>query len=172
LHGEKLKGEFALVRMKGDDPTNWLLIKHKDEFAVEKGYDAEDFIAASVKKEGKTFKKEGTSIKKKVLKTEEATPETSEKQSKKNAEAVPAPMLTKLSPDLPDGAEWIYEKKFDGFRILAEKNGEKNNLYSRNGNLLNKQYPSIVKALAEIDKDFVLDGELVIENKQNQSQFQ
>ncbi len=172
LHGEKLKGEFALVRMKGDDPTNWLLIKHKDEYAVEKEYDAEDFIAASVKKEGKTFKKEGTSIKKKVLKTKEATPETSEKQSKKNGEAVPAPMLTKLSPDLPDGAEWIYEKKFDGFRILAEKNGEKTNLYSRNGNLLNKQYPSIVKALAEIDKDFVLDGELVIENKQNQSQFQ
>lgn len=134
LHGEKLKGEFALVRMKGDDPTNWLLIKHKDEFAVEKAYDAEDFI-------------------------------------KKKAQSL-APMLTKLSPELPDGAEWIYEKKFDGFRILAEKKEGKTSLYSRNGNLLNKQYPSIVKALAEIDKDFVLDGELVIENKQNQSQFQ
>ena len=41
LHGKKLKGEFALVKMKNADNNAWLLIKHKDEFAEEK-YDAEE----------------------------------------------------------------------------------------------------------------------------------
>lgn len=40
LHGKKLKGEFALVKMKNNDDNSWLLIKHKDEFA-ESPYDAE-----------------------------------------------------------------------------------------------------------------------------------
>lgn len=41
LHGKKLKGEFALVKMKNDENNAWLLIKHKDEFA-ESPYDAEE----------------------------------------------------------------------------------------------------------------------------------
>ena len=41
LHGEKLKGEFALVKMKNNEDNSWLLIKHKDEFA-ESNYDAEE----------------------------------------------------------------------------------------------------------------------------------
>ncbi|WP_330743838.1 DNA polymerase ligase N-terminal domain-containing protein [Chryseobacterium sp. CP-77] len=41
LHGKKLKGEFALVKMKNNDDNSWLLIKHKDEFA-ESPYDAEE----------------------------------------------------------------------------------------------------------------------------------
>jgi len=42
LHGKKLKGEFALVQMKSSDEKNaWLLIKHKDEFAVSKAYSSE-----------------------------------------------------------------------------------------------------------------------------------
>ncbi len=44
LHGKKLKGEFALVKMKTEDAGNaWLLIKHKDEHAVSTKYDAEKF---------------------------------------------------------------------------------------------------------------------------------
>ncbi|RQP11536.1 MAG: 3'-phosphoesterase [Chryseobacterium sp.] len=42
MHGEKLQGEFALVKMKTGDENAWLLLKHRDEFA-EKGYDAEDY---------------------------------------------------------------------------------------------------------------------------------
>lgn len=41
LHGKKLKGEFALVKMKNAENNAWLLIKHKDDFAEEK-YDAEE----------------------------------------------------------------------------------------------------------------------------------
>lgn len=41
LHGKKLKGEFALVKMKSRGDNTWLLIKHKDEFAVTEKYDSE-----------------------------------------------------------------------------------------------------------------------------------
>ncbi|WP_394660695.1 DNA polymerase ligase N-terminal domain-containing protein [uncultured Chryseobacterium sp.] len=46
LHGKKLKGEFALVKMKNNEENSWLLIKHKDDFA-EEDYDSEDHISKS-----------------------------------------------------------------------------------------------------------------------------
>lgn len=42
MHGKKLKGEFALVRIKGDDSNSWLLIKHNDRYAVQDEYNSED----------------------------------------------------------------------------------------------------------------------------------
>ena len=50
LHGKKLKGEFALVKFKNDSSANknaWLLIKHKDEYAVDTAYNSEDETAAN-----------------------------------------------------------------------------------------------------------------------------
>ncbi len=41
LHGKKLKGEFALVKLKGKEDNSWLLIKHNDAFATDKEYDSE-----------------------------------------------------------------------------------------------------------------------------------
>jgi bifunctional non-homologous end joining protein LigD len=49
LKGKKLKGEFVLVRFKGDE-KNWLLIKHKDEYAVSSSYNSESFSKAAGKK--------------------------------------------------------------------------------------------------------------------------
>ena len=42
LHGKKLKGEFALVRLKDSDSKSWLLIKHRDNFAVDEPYNSEE----------------------------------------------------------------------------------------------------------------------------------
>lgn len=47
LHGKKLKGEFALVKLKGKDENAWLLIKHKDEHAVNTEYNSENETAGS-----------------------------------------------------------------------------------------------------------------------------
>ncbi|HMK02945.1 MAG TPA: DNA polymerase ligase N-terminal domain-containing protein, partial [Ferruginibacter sp.] len=47
LHGKKLKGEFALVKLKGKQENAWLLIKHKDEYAVSTVYDSEKETAAA-----------------------------------------------------------------------------------------------------------------------------
>ena len=46
LHGKKLKGEFALVKLKGKDENAWLLIKHNDEYAVGTVYNSENETAA------------------------------------------------------------------------------------------------------------------------------
>lgn len=46
MKGRKLKGEFALVNMKKDDKT-WLLIKHRDKYATDESYDAEEFAKKS-----------------------------------------------------------------------------------------------------------------------------
>lgn len=56
VKGRKLKGEFVLVRLKQDE-KNWLLIKHKDEYAVNKKYDSEKFVKLSAKKRTKRKKK-------------------------------------------------------------------------------------------------------------------
>jgi bifunctional non-homologous end joining protein LigD len=46
LHGKKLKGEFALVKLKGKQENAWLLIKHRDKYAVDSGYNSEDETSA------------------------------------------------------------------------------------------------------------------------------
>ncbi len=60
LHGKKLKGEFALVKMKNSEGNAWLLIKHKDEYAKEH-YDAEEHTSA--KSEVSKFLEEKKSLK-------------------------------------------------------------------------------------------------------------
>lgn len=55
MKGNKLEGEFVLVRLK-DDEKNWLLIKHKDDFSISKKYDAEILAEKKIKKTGKRKK--------------------------------------------------------------------------------------------------------------------
>jgi bifunctional non-homologous end joining protein LigD len=67
LHGKKLKGEFAIVKMKGGREENaWLLIKHKDKYAVDKEYNSEDYTPKRViaKKKGDAEKEVVASLKK------------------------------------------------------------------------------------------------------------
>lgn len=56
LKGKKLEGGFVLVRLKSDD-KNWLLIKHKDDYATSDKYDSEKFVEPAIKKAAKTVKK-------------------------------------------------------------------------------------------------------------------
>jgi bifunctional non-homologous end joining protein LigD len=50
LDGEKLKGEFVLVKLHNAEDNSWLLIKHDDKFALHKAYNSEDFVPNDVKK--------------------------------------------------------------------------------------------------------------------------
>jgi DNA ligase D-like protein (predicted ligase) len=70
-------------------------------------------------------------------------------------------MLLLRSETLPEGPEWIYELKLDGYRALAIKGGRKVQLRSRNDNDFSGKYPSIVKALGLLPDETVIDGELV-----------
>jgi ATP-dependent DNA ligase len=73
------------------------------------------------------------------------------------------PMNARLVADLPAGDDWQYEPKWDGFRCLAFRDGNKIELCSKSGQPLARYFPEIVEALLAIDAPrFVLDGELVI----------
>ena len=163
LQGHILRGEFALVRMKGQEDNAWLLIKHKDRYAWDEPYDSEDSVKQVVKQAGVDFKKEKkTDPSKKLSKTNQKT----------NTEEFPKPMFAKLAEHLPEGTEWRYEKKYDGFRILAIRNEMGVQLYSRNGKDMNTLFPSLVTELSSLDRHAWIDGELVIEDKQKKAHFQ
>ena len=62
---------------------------------------------------------------------------------------------------LPEAATWIWEIKLDGYRALAVKSSTGLTLFSRNRKSLNRQFPYIVEALADLLEGTVVDGELV-----------
>lgn len=70
------------------------------------------------------------------------------------------PMLATLVVDLLDSKGWVFERKLDGIRVLAYKDGEQVRLYSRNKLPLDDAYPKVVAALETLPHErFVLDGE-------------
>ncbi|WP_443938763.1 DNA ligase D [Pedobacter sp. MW01-1-1] len=155
LHGKKLKGEFALVKMKDSEHNAWLLIKHKDKYAVDKKYDVENEVSAKIKKLGKDFKKE------KVISTVKP----------KSKEKVPQPMLAKLVKQVVDDEDWVFEEKLDGYRGIAKVEQDRVSLISRNGKDLGKAYPTLINSLEKLNIDAILDGEIVVREK-NKSNFQ
>ena len=73
------------------------------------------------------------------------------------------PMEARLVDDLPRGKQWQYEPKWDGFRCLAFRDGDKVDLMSKAGKPLSRYFPDIVALLQSLKpKRFVLDGEIVV----------
>ena len=70
-------------------------------------------------------------------------------------------MYARPVQNLPEGKEWLYEVKFDGYRCLAGKNIDGVTLWSRRGNLFTDQFPRIAKACERLPPDTLVDGEVV-----------
>src|SRR5437899_97623 len=70
-------------------------------------------------------------------------------------------MLLLRTERLPEGSQWTYELKLDGYRALAIKTAGELQLRSRNNNDFNAHYPAIVQALAAMPDETVVDGEVV-----------
>jgi len=71
------------------------------------------------------------------------------------------PMECLPTTKLPEGQQWLYEIKLDGYRAIAVKQERNVLLYARRKNLLNRKFPLIVGALGELPQGTVVDGELV-----------
>jgi bifunctional non-homologous end joining protein LigD len=71
------------------------------------------------------------------------------------------PMLLLRTNILPEGADWKYELKLDGYRAVAIKTNGKVQLRSRNNNDFNLRYPAVVEALTDVPGETVIDGEVV-----------
>lgn len=84
---------------------------------------------------------------------------------------IPA-MLAKETDKPFNSEEWLFEIKWDGYRAIAELNKKQVNLYSRNGLAFNEYYPAVVDELKKLNKNLVLDGELVVLNENGLPDFQ
>ncbi len=175
LKGRKVKGEFALVKMKNTDDNAWLLLKHKDNYAVKEAYNSEDFTPQRVKDRGvkEKEKMKGEGKKKASPAKVKAAPqkEKTVKKPKQQRELF-TPMMATLV-DAPFSREgWLFETKWDGYRAIADVRNGKVELYSRNHLSFNKDYAPVVTALEKLQHDAVLDGEIVILKKDGTSDFQ
>jgi ATP-dependent DNA ligase len=72
---------------------------------------------------------------------------------------------------LPEGPEWSYEIKLDGYRLEAIKEAKETRLYSRRGNLLTGKFPYLAAALSKLPNGTILDGEVVALDAQRRSDF-
>jgi bifunctional non-homologous end joining protein LigD len=151
FHGQKLLGEFALVRTNRAGGKDWLLIKKKD-FAVRPGWNPEDDIRSVL--QGPVSSIEGAVEKEMPGKLE--------------------PMLATLSDKLPSGTDWLYEVKWDGYRALCFLEDGKARMVSRRGNPMDKQFPEVAQALPEAvrAKTAILDGEIVALDENGAPSFQ
>src|SRR5215467_1215535 len=80
-------------------------------------------------------------------------------------------MLLLRTEKLPEGTNWMYELKLDGFRSVAFKSSDRVYLRSRNDKDFNAKYPTIVKALAALPDETVIDGEIVALDESGRPMF-
>jgi bifunctional non-homologous end joining protein LigD len=81
------------------------------------------------------------------------------------------PMECLAVSKLPDGPEWLFEIKLDGYRAIAAKSAGKLNLFSRRRNSFNIQYSLVFDALADLADNTVIDGEVVALNESGRPDF-
>ncbi|RZJ30136.1 MAG: DNA ligase D [Brevundimonas sp.] len=169
LHGERLSGGWALVRLKSDrgkpsKRANWLLIKEKDAFAVPGEGDANMEIDASVAT-GRSLaeiaegRKQWTASKP-VAKAGPKTPRPAAREAalKKPSAFLPI-QLCKVADHPPQGSGWAHEIKFDGYRVQIATGGGAARLYTRRGHDWSDKFPEVVADAARWP-DGVVDGEL------------
>ncbi|MDB5202933.1 MAG: ligase [Ferruginibacter sp.] len=80
-------------------------------------------------------------------------------------------MLCTLTREVPTGAEFIHEVKWDGYRIIGYKHKSNVRLASRNGLNYSDKYPQIVAAMKQLAHDAVFDGEIVVHNDKGLPDF-
>jgi bifunctional non-homologous end joining protein LigD len=159
VHGKKLKGEFALIKMhNGPDDNAWLLVKKGDEYAS----------ASDVTKQDESVKSH-----KHVddLGARGKLPDLS-KYPKKSAPWPVKPMLSTLVDEPFRREGWLFEIKWDGYRAIGAKHKSKIELYSRAGTDFLEKYPPVAEALRTFKHDVVVDGEIVVVDEHGGAHFE
>jgi bifunctional non-homologous end joining protein LigD len=204
LAGERLKGSWVLVRIRNnrgrDTRTNWLLIKHKDEYAMPGGTAAlmaedrsvasgrtMDQIARGVGKAPRPFMlvaAEGADAVWHSNRTEAKTlarvapaPKAAPKRGSSNKtsrlKSMPdfiEPQLCKLVDRPPAGGGWAHEIKFDGYRVQLRVQNRKSRIRTSSGLDWTDQFAATAKAAAGLP-DCILDGEVCAVDENNMPSF-
>jgi bifunctional non-homologous end joining protein LigD len=168
--GERLQGSWVLVRMKSDREggkrTNWLLIKHRDEFArdaaaTQKMID-EDASVASGRTMSEIAAGKGRAPKPFMLESRRLARADAIWNSKEPAAEMPdfiEPELCKLVERPPSGDEWAHEAKLDGYRMQLRVAGHEATLKTRKGLDWTGKFQPIADRAAKLP-DCIIDGEV------------
>jgi bifunctional non-homologous end joining protein LigD len=188
LHGTKLKGKWALIRMHGksggsEAKPNWLLIKEHDDFerpptdppiteaepnsvvtgrSIEQIAKSEDHVwnSKETAKPGEAWYRQDSKS--------EPTPQLdlSRQLAKLPKESQPSfitPQLAQQAESPPANEGWLHELKLDGYRIQARKDGARVQLLTRKGLDWTHRMPTVAAEVARLPADKVtLDGEVVV----------
>ncbi|MDP9253912.1 MAG: non-homologous end-joining DNA ligase, partial [Verrucomicrobiota bacterium] len=202
LDGEKAKGEWTLVRIRGRDSekNQWLILKTgasakplsktRDDQSDKTGRTMKQ-IAEERDAEWQSNREEKSGARsalksriKTALKKKDQTETVERRRGKLEGllaeQSLPSmkprfiePMKPRLLDNPPTAGDWAYELKFDGIRLCAIKSGAKTNLISRNGNELRNRFPDIADAVKDLEvEECVMDGEVVALDDQGRSSFQ
>ena len=183
LQGKKLKGSFALVKTTGRGENGWLLIKHKDQYTSTSDITAKDKSVVSKKtleqlsksKNAKTWvsnRKTKTSKKVMAQQDDDMDLKAVIKEGKKTKmPASISPMLCTLTKEPVTNPDYLYEIKWDGYRIISYVNGAKVRMDSRSALDYTKKYPPIAAALKQVKHKMIVDGEVVVFNEEGLPDF-
>ena len=173
LQGEKLQGRWTLVRMRGrgnERQQPWLLIKERDEAARPAAeYDITEALPDSVNANNGAPAaakppKQSTALKKKTKKRGADTVALPDGARSAKLPLAFAPQLATLAAAAPSRGDWIYEIKFDGYRVLARIDGSDVRLFTRRGHDWTSRLKHLAQAVAALKlPNGWIDGEIVIE---------
>jgi len=176
LAGEKLQGEFALVRTKMDQKS-WLLLKKKDSYAT-----AEDILRENRSVASRMTLEEVAAAGPSAVSRQDKINQIRKREALESTdleEAPVKPMPHGLKPMLAtlvkapfDHPEWLFEVKWDGYRAIAEIREREVSLYTRNQISLNQKFFPITEELRQCGWEAVLDGEIVVVDDQGRPDFQ
>jgi bifunctional non-homologous end joining protein LigD len=193
LHGEKLRGSWVLVRMKPrpgrEAREEWLLIKHRDQEALEGGgsrilEERPESVASGrtleeVTAAGDASVWHGDQPAGGQTDTRPGEDFSLDPSSLKGAEAVDdfpgfvRPELATLVEEAPSGDEWLHEIKFDGYRAIATIEKGSVRMFSRNDKDWTLPFRAIADELARLPvTSAVLDGEVVVRLPDGRTSFQ
>jgi bifunctional non-homologous end joining protein LigD len=160
--GQRMKGAWALVRMKGEEKReNWLLIKERDEFA-----ETDDSITARF----------DTGVLSGLSRADiEGGKKTTTRKTVISQSSIPvfvAPQLCGSQETVPVGEDWAFEMKYDGYRLLIAVGGGEAIVYTRSGLDWSARFPQLQTAASALPvKQCLLDGEAVVFDKHGISDF-
>ena len=165
LHGYKLRGKWALVKIKKSE-RDWLLLKEKDEWVRQPG---DQFVETSVLSgltvdEVKAGRGPAASLR-------TALEQTAAPRTRVDPRSVQV-MLAEPADDAFTRDGWLFELKLDGYRLLASKARGDALLVTRNGNDYTAVFPEIARAVKALPFDeCILDGEVVVLDAQGKPSF-
>jgi bifunctional non-homologous end joining protein LigD len=173
--GTRMRGGWVLVRMKPREKAeNWLLIKERDAFA-EATDDLVDRFETSVAT-GRTREEIERGAKAKRVRAPAARAKAAYWTDKPIASAptprfIP-PQLCETSETPPEGAEWIYELKYDGYRLELATGADGARVYTRSGLDWTARFPGLARAVFALPcRNALLDGEAVVFDEKGLSDF-